>query len=234
MNTQHAAEEFWKNGYLVIENVFENELMDRLHAHIMDHFAKADSSMLTDEFAKASKCEIVPWFPQRDGGPADFDEIDQNHLLSELTNAILGPKWNNLYSMVMFSAKGTKGQAWHQDCPPENRSRFNLNRLIYTRDIVPEIGGQVMVVPGTHRDQELPAGNPDDDLSGQVLLQPKKGTLVLLHGHTWHRVLPVTGGHRVSTNYRAGPSEVEADITDICVYRNMRYQFSTQSILESR
>ncbi|MBK1875581.1 phytanoyl-CoA dioxygenase family protein [Pelagicoccus mobilis] len=234
MNIEAATEEFWKNGYLVIENAFSTDLMDRLHGHIMDHFSQSDPSILTDEFTQVSKCEIVPWFPQRDGGPADFDEIDQVPLLSALTDAILGRNWNNLYSMVMFSAKGTKGQAWHQDCPPEDNSRFNLNRLIYTRDIVPEIGGQVMVVPGTHRNTVLPAGNPDDDLEGQIELRPKKGTLVLLHGHTWHRVLPVTGGHRVSTNYRAGPAEVEADVTDICVYRNMRYQFSTQSIIEQR
>ncbi len=234
MDIQKASQDFWKNGYLVIENVFETDLMDRLHDHIMDHFASADSSVLTDDFTKASKCEIVPWFPQRDGGPADFDEIDEQSTLAELTQAILGPDWTNLYSMVMFSAKGTNGQAWHQDCPPEHKGRFNLNRLIYTRDIVPEIGGQVMVVPGTHRDQELPAGDPNSDLPGQIELRPKKGTLVLLHGHTWHRVLPVVGGHRVSTNYRAGPAKVEADVTDICVYRNMRYQFSTQSVIQER
>ena len=57
---------------------------------------------------------------------------------------------------------------------------------------------------------------------------------MLLHGHTWHRVLPIEGRYRYSTNYRAVASGTAADITDVCVYRNMRYQFSTESIIEER
>ena len=72
------------------------------------------------------------------------------------------------------------------------------------------------------------------EFEDQVVLRPKKGTLVLLHGHTWHRVLPITGAYRFSTNYRAAPAGTADDITDICVYRNMRYQFSTSSVVEER
>jgi len=89
-------------------------------------------------------------------------------------------------------------------------------------------------MPGSHRMGLLPAGNPHEDLGGQRVLNPRKGTLVLLHGHTWHRVLPVTGAFRFSTNFRAAPSGTEANITDICVYRNMRYQFSTSRVVEER
>jgi len=58
--------------------------------------------------------------------------------------------------------------------------------------------------------------------------------LVLIHGHAWHRVLPVMGVSRVSTNYRCCPADTPADITDTCVYRNMRYQFSSNRIIEER
>ncbi|EDY83814.1 Phytanoyl-CoA dioxygenase superfamily [Verrucomicrobiia bacterium DG1235] len=234
MHIENAAKSFWKDGYHVIENAFDPELMDRLHAHISHHFSENLVSVQTDEFTRASKCETLPWFPQRDSQISDFDAVDSDTFLSKLTSAILGADWNNLCSMVMFSPKGTQGQAWHQDCPPETPDRFNLKRLIYTRDIVPEVGGELLLVPGTHRNQELPAGEPDVTFPGQIELRPKKGTLVLLHGHTWHRVLPVVGGHRVSTNYRAAPATIEADVTDICVYRNMRYQFSTQSVVQQR
>ena len=134
----------------------------------------------------------------------------------------------------MFSKKGTSGQAWHQDCPPDESSKFNLNRLVYTRDISEDIGGRTVVMPGSHRMGELPAGEPHEDLQGQVILKPHKGTLVLLHGHTWHRVLPIRGAFRFSTNYRACPQDTPADITDVCVYRNMRYSFSTNSVVEER
>ena len=72
------------------------------------------------------------------------------------------------------------------------------------------------------------------EFDGQVVLKPKKGTLVLLHGHTWHCVLPIKGSYRFSTNYRAAPMGTPEDITDVCVYRNMRYQFSTSSVVEER
>lgn len=62
----------------------------------------------------------------------------------------------------------------------------------------------------------------------------KKGTLVIIHGHTWHRVLPIKGEYRLSTNYRAIPENTPESITDICVYRNMLYQFSTSKVLEDR
>jgi hypothetical protein len=80
----------------------------------------------------------------------------------------------------------------------------------------------------------LPSGDPAGTFDEQVVLRPKKGTLLLLHGHTWHRVLPITGAFRFSTNYRAAPAGTPEDITDICVYRNMRYQFSTSSVIEER
>lgn len=227
------AKEFWENGYLILEDFFAAELMDELHELILAHFTGKEESVLNDEFTEKSKCEIVPWFPQREGVEA-FDKVDQVDGLSEITSAILGEEWNNLYSMVMFSAKGTNGQAWHQDSPPEDASKYNLNRLIYTRDIVPEIGGELQLVPKTHRGRTLPAGEVNVDFEDQLQFRPRKGTLVFLHGHNWHRVMPVHGSYRVSTNYRAAPAGVEADVTDVCVYRNMRYQFSTNQVIEDR
>lgn len=234
MNIEEIQKQFWEEGYVVVKDFFDHSLMDELHNLIIKRFlGEAVDSCLNDEFTQKSKCEIIPWFPQRED-VKEFDRIDQILAFEEITTAILGENWGNLYSMVMFSPKGSKGQAWHQDCPPEDHSRFNLNRLIYTRDIVSEIGGQVQVVPGTHREGPLPAGEVNVDFENQITLYPKKGTLVLLHGHTYHRVLPVTGFYRVSTNYRAAPEGIPAEITDICVYRNMRYQFSTNSVVEDR
>ena len=154
--------------------------------------------------------------------------------MAELTRHVLGEDWTSLYSMVMFSRQGSKGQAWHQDCSPDDPERFNLNRLVYTRDISDDIGGQTVIMPGSHLRGELTVGDPDEDLDGQLIISPRKGTLVLLHGHCWHRVLPVHGDFRFSTNYRACPKGTAADITDVCVYRNMRYRFSTSSVVEER
>jgi ectoine hydroxylase len=232
-NPQKIRDEFWTNGYVAIDGFFDNGLMDELHELIVGHFHGQPESCLNDEFAARAKTQIVPWFPQREG-VGRFDIIDDDARLAGITAALLGDGWHSQYCMVMYSAQGTNGQAWHQDCPPETKDDYNLNRLLYTRDIVDEIGGQLMLVPRTHTGGALPAGEPHGDIEGQITLYPKKGTLVLIHGHCWHRVRPVHGGYRVSTNYRAAPANTPDDVTDVCVYRNMRYRFSTKTVVEDR
>lgn len=233
MNIQKLAIEFWQQGYLVIENFFDDGLMDKYQHHIIEHFGQTPDFLHDEEFIQKSATDVIPWFPQREGVD-DFDTINQDKRLNTLTQAILGEDWSVLYAMVMFSKQGSKGQAWHQDCPPEDQSKFNLNRLVYTMDINDDIGGQTLVMPGTHLKGAITVGDINEDFSNQIVLNPKKGTLVLLHGHTWHRVLNVKGKYRVSTNYRCCPAGTPEDITDIGVYRNMRYQFSSGRIIEDR
>ena len=233
MNIPKLAEQFQKDGDPVLANFFEATVMDRFNTLILNHFGRNPHWEHTDEFIKKSATEVVPWFPMREG-VNDFVELENHPNFQALTAAILGPGWAPLYCMAMFSKQGTKGQAWHQDCPPENSLQFNLNRLVYTHDITPAIGGETIVLPGSHLMGELTPGNPHEDLDNQVKLLPKKGTVVFLHGQAWHRVLPVRGISRVSTNFRAVPKDTPEDITDIAVYRNMRYRFSTNEVIEER
>lgn len=233
MNYKELARQFWEEGYLHIEDFFDSRTMDTLNGIILDHYGVMPEWEHTDEFIQKSATEVVPWFPYREGNNV-MDIVEKDPRLVALTEAILGSGWSKLYFMSMFSKQGTKGQAWHQDCPPEDNDKFNLNRLFYTHDINDETGGKTIVLPRSHRMGALSVGDPHEDLDGQVVLSPTKGTLVLLHGHTWHRVRPITGEYRVSSNSRAIPSGTPEDITDIAVYRNMRYRFSTSEVLEER
>jgi hypothetical protein len=227
------AEQFWEDGYVLLEDMFDPGLMDEYQALILDYFGESPDFCHDQEFLTLAATEVIPWFPQQEG-VAVFDRVQEDPRLLELTDAILGEGWYALYCMTMFSKRGTRGQAWHQDCAPEDPAVFNMNRLVYTEDISPETGGQTMVVPGSHRRGLLTVGPVDEDFDDQVLLTPKKGTLVMLHGQAWHRVRPVTGRYRVSTNYRCSPRGTPENITDICVYRNMRYRFETNEIVEER
>ncbi len=233
MNHQALAETFRRDGFLVLHEFFAPSLMDELDGIIRQRFGDDPAFWHNAEFLTQAKTEVIPWFPQNEG-VAPFDVIDANRDLQDLTQAILGDAWVRLYCMVMFSKQGTAGQAWHQDCSPSRPEVHNLNRLVYTSDISAQNGGQTVIVRGSHRRGLLPAGDPEGHFDDEVVLTPRKGTLVLLHGHAWHRVLPIVKGSRVSTNYRAVPAGTPADITDVCVYRNMRYQFSTSRIVEDR
>lgn len=233
MRMQQLKSDFDRDGYVVIEEFFASGLMDELDEIIRNHFGANPQFLHDNEFLKKAQTEVIPWFPQNEGVNG-FDAIDHDARFIELSEIILGAGWTSQYCMVMFSRQGTSGQAWHQDCPPDDPAVFNLNRLVYTSDITDEIGGQTVVVPGSRKSGLLPVGDPVGDLENQVVLRPKKGTLILLHGHTYHRVLPIKGAYRFSTNYRAVPAGTPDDITDVCVYRNMRYQFSTSDVIEDR
>lgn len=224
---------FERDGYLVIDDFFDADLMNVLDQLIRGHFGDNPDFLHNDEFLEKAKTDVIPWFPQNEGVEA-FNEIDRDSRLKELSQSILGSGWTSQYCMVMFSRQGSIGQAWHQDCPPDDPNVFNLNRLVYTRDITDETGGQTVVVPGSQKTGLIPVGDPLGNFENQLVLRPRKGTLVMLHGHTWHRVLPIKGDYRFSANYRAAPRGTPDDITDVCVYRNMRYQFSTSTIVEER
>ena len=234
-NLAMIKEQFDEHGFILLKDFFDSELMDRVDATVRLHFSNVSQFEHSDEFISRSRAEIIPWFPQREQQSAAlFDEVDAYPGFATVTEAVLGRGWSTLFSMAMHSRQGSAGQPWHQDCPPEDARQFNLNRLIYCSPITEQIGGEVAVIPFSHRLGELPAGAASDDLPDQMVLRPGKGDLLLLHGHCWHRVLPVHGGSRNSVNHRAGPEGVDAGITDICVYRNMRYQFSTAEVLVER
>lgn len=232
MDFDRITKEFWDNGYVIIEHFFSDQLMDDYNAKILSHYGMSPNWEHTDEFISKSGVEVIPWFPYREGKPY-FEGIDKDERFNDITSALLNTGWQNLYCMMMFSKAGSKGQAWHQDCPPEDSSQFNLNRLVYTHDINDKTGGEIVIMPKSHKAGVLPVGEPHGDMEGQIVFLPKKGTVIFLHGHCFHRVMPVKKD-RISSNFRAIPKEIDKDITDICVYRNMRYRFSTEEIIEDR
>lgn len=227
------ADMFWEQGYLHLPSVFSPERMNDLEKVILEHYGYAPELAHEANFLDVASVEVIPWFPQREGNTA-FDQIERFQFLEDVTKEILGEGWLRQYCMVMFSKSNSAGQAWHQDCPPDNPALFNLNRLTYTADVDPAIGGQVVVMPGSHRRGMLSVGDPNEELRGQVVIAPKKGDIILLHGHCWHRIKPVGARHRSSVNFRAAPAGVDLEITDVCVYRNMMYRFSTATVVENR
>ncbi len=233
MDMAKASTAFERDGFVVLEGFFEPPVVGELDRITRAHYGLAPGWAHTDEFVGTAEVEVVPWFPQREGS-TDFDRIEHDPRLVELTTALLGPGWRADYCMAMHSRAGSAGQAWHQDCPPEDPHRFNLNRLVYTHPIGGRRGGALVVVPGSHRMGPVPPGEPRAPLSGQLVVEVEAGSLILVHGHCWHRVLPVGSEVRISINYRALPAGVDGEPTDVCVYRNMRYRFSTSEIIEHR
>jgi ectoine hydroxylase len=164
MNVEQLAQSFWRDGYLILEDFFDLVQMDALQDSILQYFGGSPAVLHNQEFLNKSATEVIPWFPQREGVRI-FDQVDDDARLVALSQAILGDGWQALYCMAMFSEKGTKGQAWHQDCPPEDPRKFNLNRLVYTMDVGGELGGEILVMPGSHKRGELTVGDVVEEVA---------------------------------------------------------------------
>lgn len=222
-------EEFQRSGVLVLPRFYsEAELhptraeMDKYFSDILTraHEMLASARAGQENFS----CDVVPWDPIKENNPA-FQEFVRHRRLAQVTELVLGPGYVDGGSLVMFSVAGGQGQAWHQDCPPENPADFNLNRLIYPADVSLE-DGAIVVVPGSHRSGRITPGGHQDFIPGEVVLTPHAGTLVLLNGHVFHRVTPnLNQRPRVSVNFRAFPAGTPPDVTCIGIYRNGTVNF---------
>lgn len=211
---------FDTNGYLLIENALDAARCRHLAAICTEHFR--------DRVAERQhSCEVIPWDPIADGQQEFTGLLDLPALVAATTDC-LGPGYHQGNSLVMSSPPGGCGQAWHQDCPVDDASRFNCNRLFYLDDIN-EAMGPVVIVPGSHKRGRITPGDEQEDLPGQLVLTPRRGSLILLHGFTWHRVLP---NHsrvaRLSVNFRAFPAGCPRDYDHIGLYRNATVDFTAQ------
>lgn len=169
-------------------------------------------------------CDIIAWNPVGKGNPA-FIELAAHARLHAATAAVIGHGYTAPGSLVMYSVGGGQGQAWHQDCPADDSTAFNLNRLIYTDDIT-LADGAIVVVPGSHKLGRIPPGGHQDRMEGEVVLAPSAGTLIFLNGHVFHRVTPnLNQKPRVSTNFRAFPAGIPSSVTCVGVYRNGTVNF---------
>lgn len=222
--------EFERWGVVVFPRFFAEEELLSARKAMDEYFAplQARAMSLTSahhgEAEKSFACDVIPWDPLKEKHPV-FRNLHNHPALVEVTEAMLGAGFTAPGSLVMFSVGGGRGQAWHQDCPVEATRDFNLNRLIYTGDVSVE-DGAIVVVPGSHRMGRIPPGGHQDPMDGEVVLTPKAGTLVFLHGHVYHRVTPnLNRKPRVSVNFRAFCAGTSPDVTCIGVYRNGTVNF---------
>jgi hypothetical protein len=74
---QRWAGQFWRDGFLVLENFFKTGLMDRLDGQIVAHFGDCPEFLHQAEFLERAKTEVIPWSPQREGSAPAFDEIER-------------------------------------------------------------------------------------------------------------------------------------------------------------
>lgn len=226
--------QFAEHGVVVIADFLDHEQLALLRREVDAHYGPLVRERFgIDAVSRAGiemDCEVIVWDPVGEQ-VEPFLALATEPRLATLTRDLIGA-FSAPGSLVMWSVGGGKGQAWHQDSPPGAPSRFNLNRLFYLQDTEFD-DGAVVVVPGSHRTGRISPGPPQEPIPGEVVLTPRAGTLVFLHGHTYHRVTPnVSRRPRVSVNLRAYPAGVPREVTRIGIYRNVAYDFQAGKQIE--
>lgn len=222
-------EEFDRLGVLLFPRFFTGSelapIMREMDAYFSPIQARAESLTTVNRPGEAKfQCDVVPWEPAK-AGNAEFLRFARHPLMAEATESVLGAGYMDGFSLVMFSVGGGRGQAWHQDCPPEDIAAFNLNRLIYPENVSLE-DGAIVFVPGSHRKGRISSGGHQDPMDGEVCLPLEAGTLLFLHGHVYHRVTPnLNFKPRLSINFRAYPAGTSPDVTCVGVFRNGTVNF---------
>lgn len=228
------AGRFERDGVVVLPRFIDSARLAHLNAAVDAHYAP----LLADAAAHLSsaragqeqfECDVIGWNPDEDA--PGFAAVRHDAALCAVTAACLGEGFTTPGIMVFLAVGGGKGQAWHQDCPVMPNRAFNLNRLLYTRDVTYEDGATV-VVPGSHLWGRIPPGGNQDAIEGEVALTPAAGTLVIMHGRVYHRVTPNrTGRPRLSINFRAFAQGVSPGVCSIGVYRNGAFDFGRNELV---
>ena len=229
---------FDEQGYIVMEEFFSDEeladilpIMEEYEARVLND-KQYESDYLDSHFPEEFKqfeTRAVNFGYESSQKPA-FIELGNNDRMNQLTEAIVGKGYRNQAILVMLSTHGN-GQGWHRDCEDENPNYYTINRLIYSKDIDPKAGA-LYVVPGSHKLDSFPSGGMHDFIEGEVRIAPKKGTLVLVHSSTFHRVNKnETDNPRASINYRVLPEGAPSDLGSVGVYRAGNWDFDKQKMV---
>lgn len=207
------AEEYARNGFVVIPDAFSPEEIEQL---------RAEGLRLCDALGAGSAEARKP-------GESDEDVlrrhlcIHQPHKGSELLrttltkpavvevlNRVIGPNVKAMQSMYFIKSEGKPGQAWHQDehfIPTRDRS---LTAAWIALDDATVENGCLWVIPGSHRRGVLyPDHEQDDPMfdctkeaygfpysdDDAIPVEIPAGAALIFNGYLLHRSLKNSGQH---------------------------------------
>jgi ectoine hydroxylase-related dioxygenase (phytanoyl-CoA dioxygenase family) len=218
------AEAFASDGIVVLPGFFSaaecagaNAFLDRCEAEAPRRSLRASA-----DYAERFDTRVKSW-TKIDDEPTLA--LTNHPRLDAVTRTVLGEGGEQIYGTFAFGTPRDCGQGWHQDTAEAAPDQFCLNRLVYPR-AVDLAQGALWYVPRSFR-RDLPAGENEGDIEGQVALAPVAGTVVLMHSRCFHRVGRNHSDRlRLMLNCRVQPAAARADLTDFARFRTGTWQHS--------
>lgn len=186
-------ERFCASGYLVVESLIPPDILEDLRRGTDElRLAKFGSSKRSTYRSQSFAGQYL-----REPHALDrrFWSLLRPFPIADSVRSILGPRVVLRSYSARITLPGTEaGTKWHRDqrslvkpVPPLFTEPHVMTCLVYLDD-VDERSGLTYLMPDTYRRlEEPPVDRQFEDLEGQVVLAPGAGTVVFLHGATWHR-----------------------------------------------
>ena len=186
--TPEQWETFNRDGYILIEDALSLEEVQTYKDRIDEVASRKPDYQPGDYFYLENIVEHDPLFtdlidhPRHVGFAYDiFGELLKLHQ----TQIFLRPP------------AGTQNNQWHPDgaravpygvFSPQLPLQIKIG--YWLTDLPHEKMGNLVVLPGSHRQQYMDHYDTHDSVPGEVILTPKAGTLEIMHSSIWHRVEP--------------------------------------------
>ena len=212
MNAADPVEPYLEDGYLVVEGLVDDDVVDAINAEAV-RFARGEfpafnapppvADLSDDEAMRQLLAVHFPhWVSPVVRSAVTLAPIAD--ILQRITAAHV-PDWDGsvkcMQSMLFVKGPGMPGQAWHQDerfIPTRDRSLIGV--WIALDDATID-NGCLQVIPGSHRAGYIhpfkPHGRPDEfdptdeaygfDTSTIVTVEVPRGSVVFFNGYLLHR-----------------------------------------------
>ena len=121
---------FAEHGVVVVPGFLDREQVAFLNREIDAHYGPLVRERFgieaVSQAAIEMDCDVITWDPLGEE-VEPFQVLAADPRLATLTRELIG-EFSAPGSLAMWSVGGGKGQAWHQDCPPDDPSQFNCFR----------------------------------------------------------------------------------------------------------
>lgn len=210
-----ARVDYEKNGYLIIPELLDPELLEEVRAESValcrgerGRIAGVTRASPHEEDLAVLRRHLCIHFPHK-VSPLARDVAGLPSVVEALTQ-VIGPNVKMMQSMLFIKSEGRPGQAWHQDethIPTRDRS---LTAVWIALDDATVENGCLWVIPGSHRMGVLYPDREQDDPrfdctreaygfqyreQDAIPVELPAGAGLVFNGYLLHRSLPNTGAH---------------------------------------
>ena len=180
-------QQFMDQGYILKPGVLSEAECDEL-CQRLQHLAEQDPKY--DPAQHYSKMNAAPLHPDL----AAFINRDSHigyiyDVYGELSKVHL--------SQFMLRPKGTWRNFWHPDGPRalpyqvfSNGLPLQIKVSYWLTEIEAENMGNLIILPGSHNQQYMDGYDTHETMPGELQVCAKRGTMMIMHASTWHRVAP--------------------------------------------